>query len=344
VLNVSLNPRSLPSDLKSIVPLDKIVSGGPTKDGIASLDTPKFIKASDATFLSDNEVVIGIQHNGISKAYPLMILVWHEIVNDWFDDSPLVITYCPLCYSTIAFIRKVENEVVEFGTSGRLYKNDLVMYDRQSGNNMLIVLGSDLTNVGNLWSQFLGQAIVGDLAGYTLTQVPNDVMQWSDWKRLHPDTMVLSTDTGYPRAYGTDPYAGYYRSDSTYFPVENEDNRLPKKEIIFGIEINETYKAYPVTVLEERVVVNDVVQNVGIALFRVANLAFRAFESDVNGQRLTFEFKEGQFLDKETHSVWNEYGESIDGNLKGATMNRVQAHKAFWFAWADFHANTEVFQ
>ncbi len=234
--------------------------------------------------------------------------------------------------------------MVEFGTSGRLYNSDLVMYDRQFGSNSLTVLGPDLTNAGNLWSQMLGQAIVGDRAGEKLTQVPTDVMEWKDWKRLHPDTLVLSTDTGYLRTYGVDPYGGYYTSPTIYFPVANRVERLHVKEIIFGVEYDEKYKAYPVSVVDEKIAVNDVFQNRGIVFFKVGNMAVRAFESDVEGQRLTFEFKDGRFVDRETNSVWNEHGRAVDGPLKGTSMNRAPGHIAFWFAWVAFHPETEVFQ
>jgi len=337
-------PREVPEDLKSIVPLEKIVSGGPPKDGIPSIDNPKFVESSEAFFLSADDSVIGVEYNGVAKAYPLLILVWHEIVNDMFVDTPLVITYCPLCYSSLTFVRVLNGSTVEFGTSGRLYKNDLVMYDRQPGNNQLTFFGSDLTNAGNLWSQMLGQAIVGDRAGQKLTRIPTDVMEWKDWMRLHPETLVLSKDTGFSRSYGVDPYGGYYRSSGTLFPVENRDDRLDLKEIIFGVEYDEKYKAYPIRIISERMVLNDVFRNRGIAFFKVGDLAVRAFESDVNGQRLTFEFKDGQFIDRETKSIWNEHGQAVDGPLRGTIMNRGRGHKAFWFAWADFHPETEVFE
>lgn len=329
--------------LKKIVPLDKIVSGGPSKDGIPSIDEPKFIKPNEVNFLSESDMVVGVEQGGVAKVYALKILVWHEIVNDWFGDIPLVVTYCPLCYSSITYIRELDGSAVEFGTSGRLYKNDLVMYDRQSGKNQLTPLGADLTNAGNLWSQMLGQAIVGERAGQKLVKVPTFVMEWRDWKRIHPDTLVLSTDTGYSRAYGSDPYSDYYTRRGTLFPLENRDERLFEKEVILGIEYDEKYKGYPIKAIDEKKVLNDVFQNRSIVFLRVGNKAAVAFESDVKRQRLTFEHKNGQFVDKETQSVWNELGRAIAGPLEGTVMERAQAHVAFWFAWADFYPETEVY-
>lgn len=303
------------------------------------------MEPSKTDFITDSDIVIGVSHNGITKAYPLMILVWHELVNDWFGDIPLTVSYCPLCWSSITFVRIVDGETVEFVTSGRLYNSDLVMYDRQSGQDHLTSIGRDLTNAGNLWSQFLGQAIVGPFAGYKLTRVPTDVMPWSDWQRLHPDTLILIPDTGYNRAYGADPYGSYYTSPTIWFPVANEDDRLFEKEVIFGVEYDEQQKVYPVQSVDENGVLNDVFQDRGIVLFKVGSMAIRGFESDVNGMRLTFEIKDGQFVDKETNSKWDEHGVAIDGPLKDTTMGRVQdGHIAFWFAWAAFYPATEVFE
>ncbi len=128
------------------------------------------------------------------------------------------------------------------------------------------------------------------------------------------------------------------------FPVENEDDRLRQKEVIFGIEYDGKYKAYPIEITDERKVLNDVFQNTGIVFLRVGNRAVRAFESDVNGQRLTFEFRDGRFVDRETNSIWDEHGEAIGGPLEGTAMNRARGHTAFWFAWADFHPETEVYK
>ncbi len=150
---------------EALVPLDQIVSGGPPPDGIPSIDNPKFIPANQSDFLSDSEAVVGVTFGGITRAYPLQILVWHEIVNDNFNGLPIAITYCPLCYSSAAFVRQINGNTAEFGTSGKLYNNNLVMYDR-------------LTR--SLWSEIWGQAISGNLTGHTLERVPSDLMTWAN--------------------------------------------------------------------------------------------------------------------------------------------------------------------
>jgi len=146
--------------------------------------------------MSDHDTVIGLEINGEAKAYPLFILVWHEIVNDRVGEVPVAVTYCPLCYTNQVFERIIDGKTVEFGTSGKLYNSNLLMYDR-------------LTE--SYWSQALGMAVKGELSGYQLNLVPFDVITWKDWKLLHPETLVLTTDTGYIRSYATDPYGSYYR-------------------------------------------------------------------------------------------------------------------------------------
>ncbi|MGI0089373.1 MAG: DUF3179 domain-containing protein, partial [Nitrosopumilaceae archaeon] len=170
--------------IKHIVPLDKIKSGGPPKDGIPSIDNPKFVSALEANFVSDDDLVIGLRLNGETKAYPLFIMVWHEIVNDKLGNTPIAVTYCPLCFTNQVFERKVNSIETEFGTSGKLYNSNLVMYDR---------------NTDSQWSQALGKAITGELTGYELKRIPFDVVRWSDWKSLYPASLVLTTDTGYAR-------------------------------------------------------------------------------------------------------------------------------------------------
>ena len=183
--------------VKHLIPLDKIKGGGPPKDGIPSIDDPVFVGIDDSMFMSDSDIVIGVEINGEAKAYPLFILVWHEIVNDNIGDIPISVTYCPLCYTSQVFERVIEGQEVEFGTSGKLYNSNLLMYDRLTGS---------------YWSQALGLAVTGELSGHRLDLVPFDIITWGDWKSLHPDTLILTTDTGHIRSYATDPYGSYSRN------------------------------------------------------------------------------------------------------------------------------------
>lgn len=311
---------------KAIVPLDKIVGGGPPRDGIPSIDNPKFISIKDAN-LQDGEFVLGLNINGDVRAYPLQILVWHEIVNDVVGGEPVAVTYCPLCFTNQVFKRIVGGEAVEFGTSGKLYNSNLVMYDR----------GTE-----SLWSQALGQAIAGEHAGLKLERVPFDVAYWGDWKQLYPQSKVLSADTGFGRPYGADPYGDYYASSEIYFPVENQDDRLGPKEIIIGLENGGTYRAYRLQQIEDEHVINDSIGDRHVMLASLYPFIARAFDRTVNGEVLDFEYREGRITDRQTSSVWNFEGVAVQGEMKGMRLERLPFDQGFWFEWAAFHPGTEL--
>ncbi len=313
---------------KHIIPLEKIKSGGPPKDGIPSIDTPEFTEASQEYHVSDSDTVLGLEINGDVRAYPLSILVWHEIVNDNVGGVPVAVTYCPLCFTNQVFERVIDGQEVEFGTSGKLYNSNLVMYDR-------------LTN--SYWSQALGKAIVGELTGYELSTIPFDVIRWGDWKSLHPDSVVLTTNTGHIRAYGVDPYGNYYTETRILFPVENTDDRMHPKEIILGFNDGDVYKAYKQQDVESAVIINDQINNNPIFLVSLYPENARAFERNVDGKVLEFFFKDGSIIDKETNSEWNYDGVAISGTLVGTELNRIPFNPGFWFEWIAFHPDTDVY-
>ena len=313
---------------KHIIPLEKIKSGGPPKDGIPSIDTPEFTEASQEYHVSDSDTVLGLEINGDVRAYPLSILVWHEIVNDNVGGVPVAVTYCPLCFTNQVFERVIDGQEVEFGTSGKLYNSNLVMYDR-------------LTD--SYWSQALGKAIVGELTGYELSTIPFDVIKWGDWKSLHPDSVVLTTNTGHVRAYGVDPYGNYYTETRIIFPVENTDNRMHPKEIILGFNDGDVYKAYKQQDVESAVIINDQINNNPIFLVSLYPENARAFERTVDGKVLEFFFKDESIIDKETNSEWNYDGVAISGSLVGTELNRIPFNPGFWFEWIAFHPDTDVY-
>ena len=314
--------------LNHIIPLDKIRSGGPPKDGIPSIDKPQFVKANEANFISDSDTVIGLEINGDARAYPLFILVWHEIVNDQVGDVPVAVTYCPLCYTNQVFLRIIDDQVAEFGTSGKLYNSNLVMYDR-------------LTN--SYWSQALGIAITGEMAGYELDILPFDVIQWGDWKAIHPDSLVLTTDTGYLRSYGVDPYGGYYTDQRVIFPVENKDDRIHPKEIILGFHENGKSKAYRQSDLEKQKFIVDNLDDLSILLISEYSGNARAFDRDFNGQVLDFDYVDGKILDLTTRSEWSYDGLAVSGSLKGNNLSRLPFNPGFWFEWVAFHPETDIY-
>jgi hypothetical protein len=179
---------------RAAVALDEIVSGGPPKDGIPSIDRPKFIALAEATHLADREPVIGLTLHGDARAYPLQVLTWHEIVNDVVGGVPVAVTYCPLCNAAIVFERTVDGVVLDFGTTGLLRHSDLVMYDRQSES---------------WWQQFTGEAIVGAMTGKALKAVPARLQSFALFKAENPQGRVLVPENPGLRAYGRNPYAGY---------------------------------------------------------------------------------------------------------------------------------------
>ncbi len=186
---------------KASVPLDEIISGGPPKDGIPPIDNPKFIPVSEATDLSDTEPVIGVVVNGVARAYPLRILIWHEIVNDSVGGVPVAVTFCPLCNAAMVFDRRVDARVLDFGTTGMLRNSDLVMYDRQTES---------------WWQQFLGAAIVGELNGTVLDVLPSRLESWARFRARAPDGEVLVPAMPGLRAYGRNPYEGYDSSPQPF--------------------------------------------------------------------------------------------------------------------------------
>ncbi len=286
-MGVKLTERGV----KYLVDPEKIVSGGPPKDGIPSIDNPKFVSVAEADqWIQDNELVLAIIYQGVKRVYPLQILVWHEIVNDKISGDPILITYCPLCGSGIAYERRINGEEVEFGTSGKLYNSNLVMYDRKTNS---------------YWSQIDGLAIVGELTGTKLTPLSIDTVAWRDWKKAHPDSEVLSQDTGFSMPYGVDPYGSYYEDSFLFFPIENSDDRVHPKTVVFGIEVSGLYKAYKEDDLEELVVIEDTIGGVKIRVAR----------EDSGQVRIT--------------------------NLE--TGEEIVKERDFWFAWYAFHPDTELY-
>jgi len=219
--------------VKHSIPLNEILSGGPGKDGIPAIDNPAFVSASKASFLEESDPGLGLTVNGESRFYPYRILVWHEIVNDTIAGEPVLVTYCPLCATGIVFERRVEGKAQEFGVSGRLWQSNLLMYNRagQEANE-------------SLWSQVLGEAVLGVNTGTKLPIVRSDIVRFGDWKSAHPSTTVLSENTGAARDYGRDPYGSYYTSESVSFGATFNDTRLHPKALVHGIEIDGRYKAY----------------------------------------------------------------------------------------------------
>lgn len=279
--------------VKHSIPIDEILSGGLPKDGIPSIDNPKFINANDADFLSDDSIGLGFVRNGVARFYPFSILVWHEIVNDIIVGDPILITYCPLCRTAVVFERKIDGKVVEFGVSGKLWQSNLLMYNRGSKDEE------------SLWSQVLGEAVLGKFTGTKLKILPADTVRFSEWKKQYPKTEILSQDTGASRNYGSDPYGDYYTSDKTIFPTTFNDNRLGPKDIVIGIEVGNKTKAY----LESAIIEGNTTDKFA-------------------GKTITI-----------TKNKTGEVRFFIEGN-----KTPLPAVWGFWFSWQAVHPDTELFK
>ena len=197
---------------------DLLLPGGPPKDGIPAIDQPKFVTGSESSF-ADDETVIGVYYQNIAKAYPYKILNWHEIVNDTIGDLPITVTLCPLCDTTPVFIRKVNGNITTFGVSGKLFQSCLVMYDRLSDS---------------LWYQPWGIGVAGKFNNNVLERIPAYKTTLGKWKKLHPDTLVLTSDTGHERDYNRNPYGSYLTNDIVIFPVRNQELLIGHPKKIFS--------------------------------------------------------------------------------------------------------------
>ena len=240
-----------------IVDVNELVSGGIPRDGVESIDVPKFETVEAVAGLyTDAAPVIEVDVNGDVRAYPLQILSWHEVLNDVVGGLPLLVTFCPLCNSAIAFQRTVGGEVFEFGVSGALRNSDLVMYDRTTES---------------LWQLIGGDAIVGDMVGAVLTSVSAPVVSFKSFRERHPDGLVLSQDTGTVRErdYTLSAYRGYDAVDGeAAFDVANaDDRRLAPKERIVAVRIDGEPLAYPFSTLSQMRVVNDFHNGQAIVVF-----------------------------------------------------------------------------
>jgi len=319
------------------------------RDVIPPLDTPTFTSVAEAD-LEGREPGIVVEVADNARFYPLRILNLHEVVNDEIGGTFVAVTYCPLCNSAVAFDRRVNGEVLTFGTSGLLRNSDLVMWDR---------------NTESLWQQITGEAVVGELAGTTLEILPSSIVRFSDFAGAYPPGLVLSPDTGIFGAYGVNPYVGYSSAEApnpAFFRGEPDD-RLPALERVIGVNLGTEDKAYPFTEMAEIRVFNDVLGGESIVVFWGAADTADALDANrvetgraigtgsaflrtVDGRTLTFVLAESDgdlYLDLETGSTWNLLGHGIAGPLDGSRLQLAVHTNSFWFAWSAFHPDGILF-
>ena len=322
------------AEIRSVIP----------PDAIPAIDEPRFLTLEEASdWLSAEAPVIAFERNGDARAYPLEILTWHEIVNDVVGGEPVIVTYCPLCNSAIAFSRLVDGEERTFGVSGSLRRSDLIMYDRETHT---------------LWQQLTGEAIVGQHTGVQLEFLPAQLVSFEEFRAAFADGAVLSRETGHARNYGENPYPLYDSTGRTFFPVGEFSDQLSAKERVLALEIAGETVAFPFSALSDLVVIEAEVGGEAVVAFwqpgQVSALddAFiigsrnvgsaGAFSPLLDGERLRFESREGAITDVATGSTWDVLGRAVEGALAGSQLTPLVSGNHFWFAWAVFQPETRV--
>ncbi|MBI2085260.1 MAG: DUF3179 domain-containing protein [Candidatus Aenigmarchaeota archaeon] len=314
-------------NVKSLVNISDFDTPLP-EGAIPEIINPKFVSAN-VTYPEDKDLVVGIVYNGLIKAYPIKILNWHEVINDNFSGKPVAVTYCVLCRTPIAYESKVSGKIATFKVTGILYNSNDVLVDSVTRS---------------YWSQLTGEAIMGDIVGKNLTRIPVETTTWSLWKSKYPDTLVMSSDTGFDRDYGTDPYGGYEESEKVWYRVKNEDKRLFVKDIIYGVTFAGEAKAYLKSNVTSIGVVNDQVGKQKLVVIYDKELdVIKIFDRNLKGRELNFEIAGDKIVDKETNSVWNYDGVAIEGSMKGEQLKRIDATYGFWYVWAAFYPKTGLY-
>jgi hypothetical protein len=292
------------------------------RDAIPPIHNPIYETAERAAWLNENDMVLGYSAGGQAWAYPVKILNFHEIVNDTLNEEPVLISYCPLCYSGIVFSRMIEDRELIFGNTSALYESDMVMLDYETGS---------------YWWQVAGQAIVGELTGERLEVLPSRMETWAQWRQSHPNTLVLSRETGFSRNYEQDPFLGIeeiINQGRFAFPVSREalDDRLKPGDKVISIQLGGQARAYFLDP-EQAMLYQDQVGGDRLVVFSSPDgPSGSAYLADLDGVEHRFMLEDGQFRDEGTGSSWDLSGRAIEGPLVGAQLEPIPSRVSFWFA------------
>ncbi len=336
VRSVSLDDVHVDTFIAGSVPLSVIEEERllTLRDAIPPLDNPRYDDAAGGEWLQPNDLVLGyVAADGTAYAYPVKILNLHEIVNDTLTGRDVLVTYCPLCRSGIVYDRNLGEQLLSFGNTSALYEADLVMYDRQTLS---------------YWFQVAGEAIIGEKTGARLEPLPSVTTTWSEWRLLHPQTLVLSRDTGFGRDYDREIAADIqdFVNDGVFpFPVTDaaKDGRLPAGELVLGVEAGGERRAYPIASLGDAAL-NDELGSTAIAILARDGGTAAAYAATVAGRTLTFERRDGAFFDAETGSEWLLTGEAVAGELAGERLPALPVRTTLWFAYAAAFPAVEVYE
>lgn len=314
------------------IPIDEVRDGGPGKDGIPSIDNPQFINVSDATFLSDEDLVVGILKDGEARAYPHIILDWHEVVNDEINNNFFTLNYCPLTGTAFAWESASNNERTTFGVSGLLYNANLILYDRSTDSN---------------WSQLRLECVNGELINEEPKLYSVVETDWITWRTLYPDTKVLSLETGFSRNYGVSPYGDYATNNDRFiFRPDITNAALPNKERVYAIIDDNKSKVYQFSDFNDGKTIVDRFNNEDYLIVGNDDLIY-GFKLEGDQTNLTFEMSLGDnpevfFIDNENNK-WSVFGEAIEGPRTGEFLTPVKSVISYWFAIAAFYPNPEVY-
>ena len=328
---------------KRSIELTELLSGGPPKDGIPALRSPKFVPLLHAKgWLDSDEPVQLVVSGGEVRAYPLQILIWHELVNDTIGGRSILVSFCPLCNAAVVFDRRVGDQTLDFGVSGMLRHSDMVMFDRQTDS---------------LWQQLSGEAIVGSYTGQRLAVVSSQVVPFGEVERHYPNAKVLSRETGYQREYGRNPYAGYEQTGRTLFPVSyKKSSAIRPFERILTFEQDGESLGYLLTEWNKLRIRQDK-NNQHVVLFEptmVTALGARSiadsqsvgsvgvFSPRLDGEALTFAVKDGEFVDVQSGSNWNLFGVAVSGPHEGRRLKPITHGVFYAFAWLAFNPATKI--
>ncbi len=323
-----------PGDTGCLIPTTQLHDSVPV-DAIPALTDPEFVGAEEVDYLEDDALVLGFHMGDLTVAVPHNILNWHEVINFDRTDPRVAITFCPLTGSGLAFDRAAIGNA-EFGVSGLIYLNNNVMYDRRSPPS--------------LWSQMGAGAVCGEASGTLLRPLALLEMTWKGWRTLYPDTRVLSPNTGFDRNYRVDPIAPYKEIDNPrlLFPMPRPiDTRRPPKERVLGIPDGNGGLAFPFLALDDgkpfRAIHATALGQSIVVFFDQARKAAMAYHLTGEHAQRTFEVRDGQIVDAETESVWQVDGRATSGPLEGSRLAPIdEAYVSFWFAWAVFQPETEI--
>lgn len=322
------------SDSQWLVPEDEVVDGGPGVDGIPPLTNPSYESATTISTVQPDDLVIALQHEGQVWAYPHDIMDWHEIVNDGSTADPFIMSYCPLTGSAMAWKGNAADSDPTFGGSGLLYNSNLILYDRRTRSN---------------WSQMLQKSINGSRIREQPATIQVIETTFSTLQQMFPAATVLTRNTGHNRDYDRYPYNDYKTSSNLLFPVNNDDNRLHRKERVIGVLVNDESKVYQLGGFGSTTeTINDQVQ--GLSIVVVGNTALNfsvAYDRQLaDGTILNFSPVQDDLpnvMTDDEGNVWDIFGTAVSGPRAGDQLNLTTSFTAYWFAWSAFYPNAQIY-